>query len=111
VFPKVLRFARVLHEAGVPMMIGTDGAGGSFFARELELHVQAGIPVWEVLRMATSKTASLLGMGQRIGHLSPGYEADLAVLDADPLADIGNAAQVHGVLNNGRLLKALDLRR
>jgi imidazolonepropionase-like amidohydrolase len=57
VFPKVLEFARVLHEAGVPMMIGTDGGGGAFFAQEMGLHVQAGIPVWEVLRMATAKTA------------------------------------------------------
>ncbi|HEU5134988.1 MAG TPA: amidohydrolase family protein [Steroidobacteraceae bacterium] len=111
VFPKVLAFARLLHEAGVPMMIGTDAGGGSFYARELELHVQAGIPEWEVLRLATSKTAALLGMGDRIGRLEPGFEADLVVLDADPLANIGNAAQVHGVLNNGLLLKAADLRR
>ena len=111
VFPKVLAFARLLHEAGVPMMVGTDGGGGSFFARELELHVLAGIPTWEVLRLATSKTAGLLGMGDRIGRIALGFEADLAILDADPLIDIGNAAQVHGVLNNGRLLKSADLRR
>lgn len=111
VFPKVLEFARVLHEAGVPMMIGTDGGGGSFLAQELELHVKAGIPVWDVLRMATSETADLLGMGTRIGRLNPGFEADLVILDADPLADIGNTAKVHGVLNNGQWLKAVDLRR
>jgi imidazolonepropionase-like amidohydrolase len=110
VLPKVLAFAKLLHDAGVPMMIGTDAGGGSFFAREMELHVQAGIPVWEVLRLATSKTADLLGMGKRIGHMAAGFEADLVVLDADPLADIGNAAQVHGVLNNGRLLRSADLR-
>jgi imidazolonepropionase-like amidohydrolase len=111
VLPKVLQFTRMLHEAGVPMMIGTDAGGGIFFGRELELHVQAGIPAWEVLRLATSKTASLLEMGARIGRIAPGFEADLVILDADPLADIGNAAQVHGVLNNGRLLKSADLRR
>ena len=54
VMPKVLAFARMLHEAGVPMMIGTDGGGGIFIDREMELHREAGIPVWEVLRMATS---------------------------------------------------------
>ena len=111
VFPKVLEFARVLHDAGVPMMIGTDGGGGSFLAQEMELHVKAGIPAWDVLRMATSKTADLLGMGGRIGRMKPGFEADLVILDADPVAEIGNAARVHGVLNNGRLLKAEDLRK
>jgi imidazolonepropionase-like amidohydrolase len=111
VFPKVLAFARLLHEAGVPLMIGTDGGGGSFFARELALHVEAGIPTWEVLRMATTKTAELLGMGERIGRIAPGFEADLVILDADPLEDIGNAAQVHGVLTDGRLLTSAELRR
>ena len=110
VFPKVLEFARRLHDAGVPVMIGTDGGGGSFYARELQLHVQAGIPAWEVLRLATSKTANLLGMGQRIGHLSTGFEADLVVLDADPLADMAAAARVHGVINNGRFLEPAELR-
>ena len=52
--PKVLAFARMLHEAGVPMMIGTDAGGGVMFDRELELHREAGIPVWDVLRMVTS---------------------------------------------------------
>lgn len=111
VFPRVLEFARRLHAAGVPMMIGTDAGGGIFYAHELELHVQAGIPVWEVLRLATSKTATLLGMGDRIGRIAPGFEADLAILDADPLADIGNVSLVHGVINDGRLLLSADLRR
>ena len=64
-----------------------------------------------VPRLATSKTAELLAMGDRIGRIEQGFEADLVVLDADPLADIGNTAQVHGVLNNGRLFLAADLRK
>lgn len=110
VFPKVLAFARLLHDGGAPMMIGTDGGGGIGYARELALHVEAGIPVWDVLRMATSSTADLLGMGRRIGRIEENFEADLAILDADPLADIGATAQVYAVLNNGVLLKAADLR-
>jgi hypothetical protein len=59
VFPKVLRFARLLYDAGVPLMIGTDGTGGGpIYARELHNHVLAGIPPWEVLRMATSGNAT-----------------------------------------------------
>jgi imidazolonepropionase-like amidohydrolase len=50
-------------------------------------------------------------MGQRIGRIKPGFEADLVILDADPLADIANAARVHGVLNNGRLLMSAELRK
>jgi imidazolonepropionase-like amidohydrolase len=47
----------------------------------------------------------------RIGRIAEGYEADLVILDADPVADIGAAAKVYGVLNNGELLLATALRR
>lgn len=111
VMPKVLQFGALLYRAGVPMMIGTDGAGGGpYYARELGFHQKAGIPVWAILRMATSGTADLLGMGNRIGRIKKGYEADLVILEADPLVDVGSAAvQVYGVINNGTLLKLSDL--
>jgi imidazolonepropionase-like amidohydrolase len=109
VMPKVLAFARLLHEAGVPMMIGTDAGGGVMIDREMELHREAGIPVWDVLRMATSDTADIMKMGDRIGRIKEGYEADLAILEADPVADVRATAQVYGVLNNGKFLRATEL--
>jgi len=109
VMPKVLAFARMLHDAGVPMMIGTDGGGGVLLGREMELHRQAGIPAWDVLRMATVEAADIMGMGDRIGRIKTGYEADLVILDADPLADVRAVDQVHGVLNNGRFLLSENL--
>ena len=111
VMPKVLAFARMLHEAGVPMMIGTDGGGGVMIDREMELHREAGIPVWEVLRMVTSGTADIMKMGDRIGRIKEGYEADLAIFEADPVADVRATAQVYGVINNGKLLRAEELTR
>ncbi len=109
VMPKVLAFARLLHEAGVPMMIGTDAGGGIMIDRELELHRDAGIPVWDVLRMATSVAADIMKMGDRVGRIQEGYEADLAIFDSDPSADVGATAQVYGVLNNGKLLLSEEL--
>ena len=107
--PKVLAFARMLHEAGVPMMIGTDAGGGIMIDREMELHREAGIPVWDVLRMATSGAADIMKMGDRIGRIKEGYEADLAIFEADPVADVRATAQVYGVLNNGRFLRFEEL--
>jgi imidazolonepropionase-like amidohydrolase len=109
VMPKVLAFARMLHQAGVPMMIGTDAAGGVFIDREMELHREAGIPAWDVLRMATSGTAEIMKLGDRIGRIKEGYEADLAIFEADPVADVRATAQVYGVLNNGTFLRATEL--
>jgi len=110
VMPKVLAFAKLLHNAGVPMMIGTDAGGGTFYYRELALHHEAGIPTWDVLRMATNEAAMILKMEDRIGTVATGYEADLVILEADPLSDISAAAQVYGVINNGALLLTSDLR-
>lgn len=107
---KVLEFARRLHQAGVPMIVGTDGLGGGpHYAQELALHIEAGIPVWEVLRMSTSGTADLMDIGHRTGRLEPGYEADIAFLIADPVSNIVNAAKVYGVLNNGRFFSSAAL--
>lgn len=111
VMPKVLELARRLHDAGVPMLIGTDAGGGVLYARELELHTEAGIPVWEVLRMATSDGADILGLGDRTGRIATGMEADIVFLRADPTADVANASQVEGVLSNGDYQVSADLRR
>jgi hypothetical protein len=109
VMPKVLAFARLLHDAGVPMMIGTDGGGGVLYGRELELHREAGIPAWDVLRMATSEAADIMGIGNRVGRIKEGYEADLVILDADPLDHIRAVDRVHAVINNGKVLKPAEL--
>lgn len=110
VMPKVLEFARRLHAAGAQLMIGTDGHGGSpYYAREVALHVNAGIPKWEVLRMATSGAADILGIGERTGRLAPGYEADIVFLAADPVANVENVRRVQAVVNNGVLLTPADL--
>jgi imidazolonepropionase-like amidohydrolase len=77
--------------------------------REMELHREAGIPVWDVLRMATSGTADILEMGDRIGRIKEGHEADLAIFEADPVEDVRATAQVYGVINNGKLLRTTEL--
>lgn len=107
---KVLELALILHEARVPMMIGTDGTGGApIYARELSHHVAAGIPVWDVLRMATSVNAELLGLGQRTGRIAPGMEADLVFLRADPVEDVRHVREVELVVTNGKLHRFEDL--
>jgi imidazolonepropionase-like amidohydrolase len=102
VMPKVLKFAKRLQEAGVPLLIGTDGSGGTpLYARELALHVAAGMPVREVLRLATSDAARRLGLGERTGRFERGMEADLVFLNANPLDDVRRVRDVDLVVSNG----------
>jgi imidazolonepropionase-like amidohydrolase len=91
------------------MMIGTDSGGGVLYGRELELHREAGISTWGVLRMATSEAADIMGIGNRVGRITEGYEADLVILEADPLADVRAVERVHAVINNGKVLKPSEL--
>jgi imidazolonepropionase-like amidohydrolase len=101
-WPKMLHFVKRLHDSGVKLMIGTDGTGGApFYARELHNMAATGIPVWEVLRMATAGNADLMGLAQT-GRIAPGKEADLVFLRADPVADVRNVRQVATVVSDGQ---------
>jgi imidazolonepropionase-like amidohydrolase len=108
--PKVLELAKRFYDAGVRLSIGTDGpGGGTNFVRELALHVRAGIPAWDVLRLATSGAAERLGMANRRGSIAPGMEADLVFLRSNPVENIENVGDVDTVVQNGRAYRSADL--
>ncbi|HVG45345.1 MAG TPA: amidohydrolase family protein, partial [Longimicrobium sp.] len=64
----------------------------------------------EALQAATLAPARFMGMADSLGSVQAGKVADLVLLDADPLADIGNTRRIRAVIANGRLLDraALD---
>ncbi len=102
-----------LREAGLIDLIafGTDSGANPFriqgFAehRELQLMVQSGMTPMEAIHSATSVNAQMLHMGERIGTIEPGKEADLIVLGADPTADITNTEKIEMVFHHGRQVK------
>jgi imidazolonepropionase-like amidohydrolase len=87
----------LLHEAGVPILAGTDANDspgtpsrvphGESLHRELELLADAGLSPLEVLLGATALTARYFGLTDR-GTIEPGKRADLILIEEDPLADI-----------------------
>ena len=90
---------RTMLEAGVTVGIGTDSAASSdtqnmFEATRLAAYLShVSTPDYrkwltseEALTMATTGSATVLGMQDRIGRLAPGYQADIVFLD---LANIG----------------------
>jgi imidazolonepropionase-like amidohydrolase len=104
--PKMLRLARLLHEAGVPLAAGTDANNpwvvpGSSFHRELELLVEAGIPAEEVLVMATANGARAAGLLGDRGTIEVGKRADLVLLAGDPRHHIGATREVVWVMQGG----------
>lgn len=86
---------RTLHEAGIPMVAGTDQAiPGYSLHREIEIYVEAGFTPLQALQAATIEAARALGVEKESGSLAPGKRADVLLLDADPLADIHNMRKV-----------------
>jgi guanine deaminase len=82
--------------AGITVGVGTDGSGSSdnqnmFEAMRLAAYVsrifdrppEDWIGAAEALRLATQGSAAVMGMGDLIGKIAPGYKADMAFLDLD----------------------------
>jgi imidazolonepropionase-like amidohydrolase len=110
-FVRMLELARLLRDAGVTLVAGSDGQPGFAFPRELELWAQAGIPPAEVLRTATLGAATVMGMERDFGTVSAGKVADLVVLGGNPLERMGDVRRVELVIKGGRVYRADALRR
>lgn len=91
------------HRAGVPIVAGTDN-GVPLFNLYLEIeayHDLAGFSPLDALRSATIVPARVMGMDAETGSLEVGKEADIAILDRNPLADIRNLRSVSAVMSDG----------
>jgi imidazolonepropionase-like amidohydrolase len=104
-WPVVFDNIRKLHEAGVPLLAGSDAgnpgtAHGPSLHHELALLVEAGLTPAEALRSATGLPAREFGLEGR-GCLKPGCRADLVVVDGNPLEDIRHTARIAAVWKNG----------
>lgn len=98
--------------AGVAIAAGNDG-GSPFnpqfdIATELQLLVQAGLKPAAALAAATSQAATCLGLADKIGTVEPGKQADLVVLDGDPLVDIQAVRRVRVVVQSGRIVHCAE---
>jgi hypothetical protein len=100
-YNRLLDLIRVMHQAGVPLVAGTDSIAGLGLHRELELYVQAGIPAPEVLRIATWNGARVAGASATAGSIERGKVADLILVDGDPSRRISDIRRTVLVLKGG----------
>ena len=99
--------ARRMWEMGVRTIAGTDAGIDNTphhqYAGGLAAMVSLlGFRPSDVIAMATTQAAAALGLGAVTGRLAPGYEADLIVVDGDPLADIAALGRLRRVVARGR---------
>ncbi len=111
VVPVLQRFVARYVQLGGRVVAGTDTAQqfvvpGASLHRELELYVAGGLTPAQALRSATADAADLLGIATRTGTIDPGKDADLVLVEGDPLADIRVTRQVRQVVRGGVLVAA-----
>jgi imidazolonepropionase-like amidohydrolase len=104
---KVLQLTKILYDHGVTIMSGTDIPNlglipGVSLHHELELLVKAGINPLNVIKIATSNGAEALGILDDVGTIEAGKQADMIILNANPLRNIRNIGAIEGVIEDGQ---------
>jgi imidazolonepropionase-like amidohydrolase len=93
-------------KSGVKIAFGTDSAVSrhGVNAREFGLMTSLGMTPAAALR-TTAASATLLGLDDRLGTLTPGKLADIVAVPGDPLADIHVTERVSFVMKEGTIVK------
>ena len=113
---KQRKFVGDLYRQGARIFCGTDPSypmilPGKAIVYEAANLVDCGIPNSVVLRALTQEAADELLIGEVTGSISEGKQADLVLLEQDPLSDINNLETVRLVWKSGRMHDPEDLRR
>ncbi len=95
---------RILLGSDAPQVFNVPGFSTHL---ELETYVAAGLTPFEALTTGTTAVAAFLG--SNTGTVEPGREADLVLLNDNPLIDISNTRRVHGVMLRGTWYSRKDL--
>jgi len=102
------------HEHGVLLVTGSDAGNllvihGPAVQHEMQLWVQAGLPPAVALQAATLNAARLLRADDRIGSVRVGDDADLLVVDGNPLEDITATERISLVVFKGERVDRTEL--
>jgi imidazolonepropionase-like amidohydrolase len=107
VVPRLAPMFRRALAAGLKMPLGTDAVAGAHGqnAREVLARAAAGQKPMDAIIGATSLAADSLGLGDTIGSVAIGYEADLIAVSGDPTKDINMLRKVVFVMKAGKVYK------
>jgi imidazolonepropionase-like amidohydrolase len=108
-FPDRTELLHDLYSEGANIVSGTD-AGNPYIIAGFSLHTEfelmqaSGLTPYEVLLTTTVNAATMLGVEEQRGTVKPGKDADLVLLEDNPLENIKNTRSIVGVMIKGKWL-------
>ena len=113
-FEKTLQMVGSMHQAGVPIIAGTDVLNpfclpGFSLHTELQLMVKAGLSSAEALKTATINAAKFQNKTDTMGSIAVGKMGDVVLLNENPLSDIANSRKIDTVIFRGQVLDRAKL--
>lgn len=110
------RVSKLMSDNGVKILAGSD-VGGVWLIAGFSLHQEfhelaaAGLTPLQVLQATTSNAAEFLNRQATMGSVEEGKNADLVLLDANPVLDAGNLDKISGVVIHGKYLSKAELEK
>ena len=113
-YEKKKNILKMLYENGCHLLIGGD-AGGSFQADGFNVYEEmmnwhnAGLDNYTIIKSATVTPALFFNEANKWGTIEKGKDADLIILDKNPLKDIKNITTVETTIIQGKIYKKAEL--
>lgn len=99
---------RRMLKAGVNVLLSPDNClfnvPGYAMAEEMKAYREAGIGNYDILKIATLNAANFFNASKKWGTIAKGKDADLILLDKNPLEDIENIKSVRTTIVKGKVL-------
>jgi len=111
-YGKQKTLTKLLADADVPMMTGTDGSGqapGLSLQQEFKELAAAGLSPLQILQMTTIQPARFMNRTSTMGLVAKGMNADLVLLAADPTISVENLGNISGVVRAGNYFSKDEL--
>ncbi|WP_189362188.1 M61 family metallopeptidase [Algibacter mikhailovii] len=104
-FDWMKKFTKILNEHQVPLLTGSDTFGmvvpGFSIHKEFEFLQDSGLEPYEILKASTVNASRYLNIISMEGTIAEGKNANLVLLNRNPLEDIKNTQDIHGVMLKG----------
>jgi len=111
-YDSMVKIVKLLYDNGITIVAGTDqGFPGYSVDRELELYVGAGLTPMQAIQTATITPARVMKMDKVSGSVTAGKNADLLIVDGDPLSNIRDIRKVTLVIKGGRIYDPVALHK